>query len=259
MKSIRKLSSKKNKNIPYRIKRALEIAGILGEKPGDIKKGELRIVMKPTEILKLEKEFKKSHKKAAINEFTAGIIEENSFYIFLKMFFERPVGNTGKTDFVLYNRVLWSGQLHGNSGVAVLAVTAENKIILNRTWRPSVMNWILETPGTIRKAGEKIKDTLFRCIKQEVGLEIESYELLSKFYVPERGIMGGTVPVYFVRLKKGIPRPADSAVRENVFLSKKEVEKIIIKGEFLYRGAKYLACEGYLVSALYLAEKKGLI
>ncbi|MBI4779020.1 NUDIX domain-containing protein [Candidatus Falkowbacteria bacterium] len=245
--------------MPYRIQRALKIFKILGEKPGNVKKGEWRMVVNPAEILRLEKQLKRKNKNYAKSEFISGLIEENRFYIFLKMFFERPVGNTGKTDFVLYSRVLWAGQLNGNSGVAVLAATEDNKIALSRTWRPSVMNWVLETPGTIKKAGEKIKDALWRCVKDEIGLKIKSYELLSKFYVPERGIMGGVVPVYFVRLKSGIPSPTDPAIRENIFFSKNELEKIIKKGEFIYKGVKHFSCEGYLISALYLAEKKGLI
>jgi len=246
-----------NKKIPQRIKRLLEVFEETNGKIGDLEKNEWRIVLNPFEMLKLEEDLIKKNKDKDKERFKCGVLGEDNFYIYTRFFFERPVEN--KTEFVLYNKVFWTGQLFGGAGVAALVLSSDNKIILTRSWRPSVGNWILETPGTIKQKEEREEETLKRCLDDDIGLEIDKKELLSDYFFPDRGIMSGFVPFYLIKLKKGKFKPKDLSLNKKLAFSKEELESIIKKGYYMYENKKHFCCDGYLVFALYLAEKKGLI
>ena len=244
--------------LPKRISRFLEVIDLVNEKRGDLSKEEWRMVTDPKEILFLESDFAKKNENLSADQFHSGVLAEDRFYVFVRIFFERPAKN-GQTEFILQNKVFYTGQLFGNSGVAVIAVSHDNKIILNKTWRPSITNWLLETPGTIQKKGENIDDAFGRLLREDFGLEMESQQLLTENFIPDRGITGGVVPIYFVRLKEGELKPQDNSVAGNFLFTLEELEKIIAEGGIEEDGRKYFCHDGYLMAGLYLAKQKGLL
>jgi ADP-ribose pyrophosphatase YjhB (NUDIX family) len=243
--------------IPYRLRRALKINELLDEKGGNFLRGEWEIILDPEEILKLEEGFsqKLGSKEAALS----GVLAEDNFYIHTRMFYRRPVGKTGKTEILLYNRTLWKGRIFGHSGVALLIISSEGKIYLSRTWRPSINGWILEMPGTVGKEGESLDDIIARCVRDDVGLEIEERIILTDDYIPERGLLGGTVPLFLIKLRPGEPKASDASIAEHIAFTKEGLEKAIVSGKYNYKGIDHYICDGYLVTALFLAEKKKLI
>lgn len=247
------------KKIPQRIERLLEVFKLSNGKVGDLEKGEWKVVLDPLKMLKLEEELIEKNKDKNKEQFKCGVLGEDRFYIYTRFFYERPIGESKKTEVVLHNKVFWSGQIKGGSGVAVLVVSDDNKIVLNKSWRPTVENWILETPGTIRQSGESDEEVLKRCIEDDIGLEIERKEIITKEFFPDRGIMAGFVPLYLVKLKKDAINSKDLSLNKHLFFSKEELEDVIKKGFCVIDNKKYFCCDGYLLSILYLAEKRKLI
>lgn len=256
------------KNIPHRLTRVLEIIKII-KHPSSTKKGGWEMVIDPAEILELEKEFKRKFRlirqaKKTIEprdeEALAGVFGEDQFYIHTRMFFRRPVlKEPSEKEVVLYNIMYWKGQVYGNSGVTLLVVNEKGEFVLNRSWRPTIQSWLLETPGTITRRGESALQTVRRCVQNETGLKILKITKLADDYIPERGIMGGTVPLFLVKVSNQTGEGSDSAVVGTVALTKKQVEKIICQGSFNFQDKKYLCHDGHFLSSYLIAEKRGLI
>jgi len=91
--------------------------------------------------------------------------------------------------------------------VAIIAVTAENKIVMVEQFRKALEKTIIEIPAGKLEKGEEPADCAMRELEEETGYECESMELLNSFYTSP-GFADEIVHVY---LAKGLSKKEDAA------------------------------------------------
>jgi len=91
--------------------------------------------------------------------------------------------------------------------VAIIAVTAENKIVMVEQFRKALEKTIIEIPAGKLEKGEEPADCAMRELEEETGYECESMELLNSFYTSP-GFADEIIHVY---LAKGLSKKEDAA------------------------------------------------
>ncbi|WP_338451728.1 NUDIX hydrolase [Niallia oryzisoli] len=91
--------------------------------------------------------------------------------------------------------------------VAIIAVTAENKIVMVEQFRKALEKTIIEIPAGKLEKGEKPADCARRELEEETGYDCESMVLLNSFYTSP-GFADEIVHVY---LAKGLKKKENAA------------------------------------------------
>ena len=69
-----------------------------------------------------------------------------------------------------------------NGAVGIVAITPENKVVLDRQYRKAVEKELWEIPAGKIEIGENPKECAIRELKEETGYSAENMKLIHKFY-----------------------------------------------------------------------------
>jgi ADP-ribose pyrophosphatase len=238
----------------------------LNEPKGDYQRGEIEIVLDPSDISKIQDMQKErliqkgfSHTKAAQCS-RIGIIAEDQYIVWLRdaVYFPKKIGGT-------YDRIIWKNHFKNkSSGVAVLPILPSGDIVLNLNYRHSTRSWELELPRGAIEGSETDEQAAIRELQEETGFEVESIVSLGKM-APDTGILSSIIPVFigFVS-KEGAPHQEFSeAIASSPSFTKKELKAGLVAGalEVNLNGKKELVPlrDPFLTFALFQAEAREIL
>lgn len=105
-----------------------------------------------------------------------------------------PNGKTGT-----YIRVTKPNTLSGKiAGSAVLALTPNRKVILERTFRHPIRSWLSELPRGGIEGNETLQQTGERELREETGYVCKKWDALDTIY-PDTGILDYQVALFLAR------------------------------------------------------------
>lgn len=127
--------------------------------------------------------------------------------------------------------------LHHQPATAILAVTAEDKVLLVKQYRPAVVEAIYEIPaGILDYLADGTEDALTgaaRELEEETGYQANKWERLASFYVTP-GYLNEEIILYFatdlVKVDNPLPQDDDEDVTLYEF-TRKEIRAMIETGE----------------------------
>lgn len=162
---------------------------------GDIGKQEIAIVRDPVKIREIEQRTGRE----------AGVIYQDRYWTWLNDPVQFPNGTYG-----VYGRMIWTHALKGPSGVAVLPVLSDGRVVLNRMFRHATRSWEFELPRGGVDEGETFVEAVIRETKEETGLVIDEVIFLGNM-APDSGMISAIVPIYLARVKlQEESKPEDS-------------------------------------------------
>lgn len=162
---------------------------------GDIGKQEIAIVGDPAKIREIEE----------ITGREVGIIYQDKYWTWLNDPVQFPNGVYG-----VYGRMIWTHALKGPTGVAVLPVLSDGRLVLNRMFRHATRSWELELPRGGVDEGETLVEAAIRETKEETGLVIDEVVYLGNM-APDSGMTSAIVPIYLAKVRsRGESKPEDS-------------------------------------------------
>lgn len=122
---------------------------------------------------------------------------------------ELPNGKTSKREIVKHP-----------GAVAVIAVTAENKMVMVEQYRKALEKTIIEIPAGKLEKGEEPAICAKRELEEETGYDCESIELLTSFYTSP-GFADEIVHIYIAH---GLTKKENTAeLDEDEFVNLKEI------------------------------------
>lgn len=149
-------------------------------------KGEIEIIRDENQILEIQE---KTHR-------TVGIVGDDKYWVWLNDAVRFPNGRHG-----VYSRVIWKQSLKGISGVAILPVLPDDKIVLNRNFRHATRSWEYELPRGVLQNNETPEQGALREMKEETGFIADKIEFLG-YMNPDSGMTNGCIPIYLAQVSK---------------------------------------------------------
>lgn len=115
--------------------------------------------------------------------------------------------------------------------VAMLAITKEGKVVLEKQYRHPIGKWIWEIPAGTLEEGESPEECAIREVTEETGYEVESIEKLGGCYLTP-GYSSEYLHIFLVRLgKKGESRREVGELIEVSEFTLEEIEEMVKKRE----------------------------
>ncbi len=118
----------------------------------------------------------------------------------------------------------------------------------------------MEFPRGVKDPGNSLVKTLKNELSEEMGAEIvEDPKKLGEVY-PDSGVLASVVEIFSVKVKiTGIPEhEVTEAIKELVFMSKKDLKKVIQEQKYTDTDGKvYEFKDGFTLSALALLDSQG--
>jgi len=211
-----------------------EYLKLLSEHPALAARGEGRIelILDPEGIGRVEAAQTARWVRKGIPEEAArfysrvGIVTEGPYWIWIRDAVHFPGGAEGT-----YERLLWKKGLDGTSGVAVLPLLPDGKIVLNLNFRHATRSWEWEFPRGGLLANETEEEAVRRELEEETGWRAGEIERLGEI-APDSGCFGYTVPVYACLLeRKGEPSPEETeAIETTRAFTWEEIEEGLKRG-----------------------------
>lgn len=90
---------------------------------------------------------------------------------------------------------------------ALILDSEEKYVYLVKQYRPGTQDLLLEIPAGIIEKGESPRETLYREVREEVGLEAEAYNILFESEIPlilSPGYTTESLYVYILKLKSEV-------------------------------------------------------
>ena len=140
--------------------------------------------------------------------------------------------------------------LRAGPGVAVLALTADRRVVLTREYRHPVGEVIYDLPGGGTRHGETLAAAARRELREEAGLEAADLVPLGSFF-PSPARASTEVHVFLARRLSPAPRLPDPTEEIEVhYLPAAEALAMVARNEIR---------DVTTVFALLMAEKRGLL
>ena len=118
-------------------------------------------------------------------------------------------------------------------GVAIVAITAENSLVLVKQYRKAVESFLLEIPAGKLELNEEPRETAIRELREETGLESNKLNYVSEFY-PSPGYTDEKIHLFLAEdLKKVEYTPEPGEFLEIIEFPIEELTKMVKRGEIL--------------------------
>jgi len=136
----------------------------------------------------------------------------------------------------VYGRILWIKSLEGISGIAVMPVTADGKVILNCNFRHATRSWEIELPRGCVDIGEEPETAARRETIEKTGMLVEDLVFLGEM-PPDTGLTNTIVPIYMAKVVgKQDSAPEDSeAIEEILCLKMSEIKQAFVQGYYEHK------------------------
>jgi ADP-ribose pyrophosphatase len=186
---------------------------------GDASQGEIEIVTDPAKMASIEKSSNRD----------VGVVWRDKYWLWVNDAVRFPSGYEG-----IYARIIWVKSLTGPSGVAVMPVLPDGKIVLNCNFRHATRSWEIELPRGGMNPGETIEDAARRETLEETGMVVDSLMLLGTM-PPDSGLTGAIVPVFVAHVieKQTSQQEETEAIEEILALTRGEVEDAFKQGYYI--------------------------
>lgn len=218
------------------------------QEKGDWKRGEIEIIIDPDKMADVERSTGRK----------VGVVSRDKYWIWLNDAVRFPNGSYG-----VYGRILWTGSLKGENGVAVMCTTSDGSVVLNCNYRHATRSWELELPRGGAEAGESVWDAARREVLEETGMVIDSMTSLGDF-APDTGVLGCVVPVLLAKVcaKKAATPEVSEAIAGVVSFKKGDLFQAIREGKATVviggREIQAFVRDPFLTFALLQAQIRGL-
>ena len=216
---------------------------------GDANRGEIEIILDKKAISEIEK---KTGRKV-------GVIGEDTYWLWINDAVKFPSGKQG-----VYGRILWRQSLTGPTGVAVMALLPNAKILLNCNFRHATRSWEYELPRGGVQPNETIEEAALREVREETGMVIDKLHLLGHM-APDSGVMNTIVPVFLAEViaeEKATPEDSEAIDAVESF-TVEELKKGFIDGFLIAKiqgkEQKIPLRDPFLAFALLQAELRQLL
>ena len=151
---------------------------------GDANQGEIEIILDEQKIADIQKKMNRK----------VGIVAEDNYWLWINDAVKFPNGKYG-----VYGRLLWRQSLTGATGVAVMAILPNGKIVLNRNFRHATRSWEYELPRGAVGIGERMEDAAMREVKEETGMVVDQLQLLGNM-ATDSGVTNAVIPVFLAKV-----------------------------------------------------------
>jgi len=223
---------------------------------GKFIQGEIQIVTDPAEIALIEQlQAERLLKKGCTSEQSlhfsrVGVVFEDQYLILVRDAVIFPSGAKGT-----YDRLIWKASLSGDSGVAVMPILPDGKVVLNLNFRHATRAWELELPRGGIKPGETAEACAVRELKEETGLEIDTPVHLGSM-APDSGILGSIIPIFMGKVaREGLSEQEYSEAIAGIYaFSKQQIREGLKQGFLMIEGKKAYLRDPFLTFALIQAE-----
>lgn len=185
---------------------------------GDRFKGEIQILIDPDEMAAIE--------KATGRE--VGIVKRDDYWLWLNDACLFPNGRKG-----VYGRLLWLKDLESPSGVAVMPVMNDGRIVLNCNYRHATRSWEIELPRGVVNFGEDIEAAAVREVVEETGMAVAHLKRLGEIPT-DTGITGTVAPIYIAKVTaSGQAQPEESEAIDSILALTIHEIKLAFKRGFI--------------------------
>lgn len=200
---------------------------------GNCQEGEIKIVIDPIEILRIEKIqeerlLQKGFSKEEARRFSrVGVVCEDQYLIWLRdaVYFPKKIPGT-------YDRIIWKNELkEGLSGVAVLPVLPSDHIVLIVNYRHATRSWELELPRGGVEPQETVEEAALRELKEETGLVASSLHFLGQL-APDSGVLSSIMPIFLAEISSQEESQIEygEAIAKVIYFTKEELKKGLTQG-----------------------------
>ncbi len=232
---------------------------------GNHKKGEIEVILEPKKIVEIQELQRQCLLKRGVSDVDAsnwsrvGVIITDSFWMWIRDAVIFPSGVYGT-----YNRIIWKSSLDGPTGVAILPILQDGKIICLLNYRHATRTWEVELPRGCRVYGESPEKAAIRELREEAGL-IMGQPIFLGTMTRDTGSLNSVTPVYLGHVIEQIDsyQEYSEAILGLLVFTKDELKKAFKKGfvEIKYKGniLKIPLRDGSLAFALMQAEMRNLI
>jgi ADP-ribose pyrophosphatase len=211
---------------------------------GKASEGEIEIILDKEKIAEIERSTGRK----------VGIVANDKYWIWINDAVYFPSGKSG-----VYGRVMWQQALRGLTGVAVMVVLPDGRIVLNRNYRHATRSWEYELPRGASEPGETIEAVALREVKEETGMVIDQLILLGEI-APDTGMVNAVVPVVMAKLmsqEEAAPEDSEAIAGIEAF-TVKELKQGYIEGYLIRNGKKIPLRDPFLAFALFQADLRHL-
>lgn len=232
---------------------------------GNYKNGEMQIVDDYDAMLQIQHQYynqfiKKGLKHDAAKQYSrVGIVQEDPYWIWLRDPLILPNHTT-----TAYNRFFPRSGLNGVSGIVVMGVDEDHKILINIIFRHATRAWEVELPRGAREKHETSEQAAFRELEEETGFRAKNLIKIATI-ASDSGILSNFMDLYVATdltfFKSN--REACEAIGDCISVSKQALKQAFVDGfvEIEIRGnkVKVFCRDSYLASALLIAEAKSIL
>ncbi len=215
---------------------------------GNANQKEIEIILDPKEIRDIEN---RTHRKV-------GIILSDRFWTLLSDAVQFPSGSKG-----VYNRLLWNKSIGKPiAGVAVMILTPDGKIVLNRNFRHATRSWEYELPRGGIEGEESAESAAKREVKEETGFIVKDLKPLGEM-ANDSGMTNAITSVFLAKSdyqSTATPETSEAIAAVETF-SLEEVRAGLIAGHMSPKNSTKSVSfrDPFLTFALWQADARGLL
>ncbi len=188
---------------------------------GDSSKGEIEILTDPDKMAAIEKKQARD----------VGVVWRDKYWLWINDACRFPSGHEG-----IYARMLWIKSLTGVTGVAVMPMLPNGKIVLNCNYRHATRSWEIELPRGGINPGETVEAAAQREVLEETKMVIDSLVQVGEI-PPDSGMTTTIVPIFVAKVVKeqNSQQEETEAIEGTVALTKDEIKQAFARGYYVHK------------------------